>query len=379
MKPRVLDSSDDPLGATKLENTVGLCLSGGGYKAAMFHLGALARLNELGALKKIARISSVSGGAIAAGVLAVKWKSLRFNTLGIAESFESEFLQPLLRLCIEANIDQVAIAGGVLSPFERAAEKVERAYDKWLYDGAVLDDFPDEAPGEAPRFVFNATNTQLNSPVRISKGHLRDYRVGEWKNPDLRISTVVSASSAFPPVLSPLPIIPPRPLDPMEHADRNHAPYNERLELCDGGVYDNLGTETVWKRCKTILVSNAGNEFDDQPNPPDGWHHQLRRTVSMIHRQAENNRMRILMLLAKGGHRKVALWNLRAKADPPALALPVAEAAMARATAVRLKPMREDEATALMRHGYSLCDAAVGAYWLTQSTRVAEFPDYLKA
>ncbi|UPT65170.1 MAG: hypothetical protein M0D54_10845 [Hyphomonadaceae bacterium JAD_PAG50586_4] len=41
---------------------VGLALSGGGYKAAVFHLGSLVRLNELGALPQIQTISSVSGG-----------------------------------------------------------------------------------------------------------------------------------------------------------------------------------------------------------------------------------------------------------------------------------------------------------------------------
>jgi hypothetical protein len=40
-----------------------LCLSGGGYRAMVFHLGSLWRLNEAGLLKKLSRISSVSGGS----------------------------------------------------------------------------------------------------------------------------------------------------------------------------------------------------------------------------------------------------------------------------------------------------------------------------
>src|SRR5438552_9163421 len=42
---------------------VGLCLSGGGFRATLFHLGALRRLNELGVISKPDTISSVSGGA----------------------------------------------------------------------------------------------------------------------------------------------------------------------------------------------------------------------------------------------------------------------------------------------------------------------------
>ena len=45
-----------------------LCLSGGGYRAMLFHVGALWRLNELGLLPRLDRVSSVSGGSITAGV-----------------------------------------------------------------------------------------------------------------------------------------------------------------------------------------------------------------------------------------------------------------------------------------------------------------------
>ena len=48
---------------------VALCLSGGGYRAMLFHVGALWRLYEAGWLPKIDRISSVSGGSITAAVL----------------------------------------------------------------------------------------------------------------------------------------------------------------------------------------------------------------------------------------------------------------------------------------------------------------------
>ena len=43
---------------------VALCLSGGGYRAALFHLGAATRLNELGVLSNVTAVSSVSGGSI---------------------------------------------------------------------------------------------------------------------------------------------------------------------------------------------------------------------------------------------------------------------------------------------------------------------------
>ena len=67
-------SDHDDLGAP--EPGIALCLSGGGYRAMLFHLGALWRLNEIGYLPKLERISSVSGGSITAGVLGLKWERL---------------------------------------------------------------------------------------------------------------------------------------------------------------------------------------------------------------------------------------------------------------------------------------------------------------
>jgi NTE family protein len=54
--------TDDP--AKKPSDSLALCLSGGGYRAMVFHLGALIRLNELGLLPRLKRVSSVSGGSI---------------------------------------------------------------------------------------------------------------------------------------------------------------------------------------------------------------------------------------------------------------------------------------------------------------------------
>ena len=53
------------------EPTSALCLSGGRYRAMVFHIGVVWRLYETGLLQNIKRISSVSGGSITAGQLAL--------------------------------------------------------------------------------------------------------------------------------------------------------------------------------------------------------------------------------------------------------------------------------------------------------------------
>ena len=73
----------------------GLCLSGGGYRAMLFHIGSLWRLNEAGYLRKLDRISSVSGGSITAGVLGLHWDKLTFDNSDVATNFEEQVVNPL--------------------------------------------------------------------------------------------------------------------------------------------------------------------------------------------------------------------------------------------------------------------------------------------
>src|SRR2546426_7727286 len=89
-----------------------LCLSGGGYRAMVFHIGALWRLYEAGKLRDIQRISSVSGGSITAGVLALKWSKLSFDRARLQQDFVPEVVTPLRGMANE-TIDADAIVGGL--------------------------------------------------------------------------------------------------------------------------------------------------------------------------------------------------------------------------------------------------------------------------
>ena len=69
----VHDHPDDP---DQPSDGIALCMSGGGYRAMLFHLGSLWRLNELHYLSKLDMVSSVSGGSITNGALAMNWSKL---------------------------------------------------------------------------------------------------------------------------------------------------------------------------------------------------------------------------------------------------------------------------------------------------------------
>ena len=65
-----------------------------------------------------------------------------------------------------------------------------------------MQDLPTDAQG--PRFVINATNVQTRVLWRFSKPFMGDYRVGLIKDPKVELAIAVGASSAFPPILSPV-------------------------------------------------------------------------------------------------------------------------------------------------------------------------------
>jgi len=73
------DAQANEPAATQSRQGIALALSGGGFRAMLFHTGVLIRLNELGLLKEVSRVSSVSGGAISAAYLGLIWKRLTWK------------------------------------------------------------------------------------------------------------------------------------------------------------------------------------------------------------------------------------------------------------------------------------------------------------
>src|SRR3989475_12571395 len=82
------------------EDGVALCLSGGGYRAMLFHLGALWRINELGLLPRLSLSSRVSVGSIVAGLLGLKWQPFRFDSATLCVAVEADTAAPVAVLAL---------------------------------------------------------------------------------------------------------------------------------------------------------------------------------------------------------------------------------------------------------------------------------------
>jgi NTE family protein len=345
------------------ERGIALCLSGGGYRAMMFHLGVLWRLNEAAILPTLARVSSVSGGSITAGVLAMNWAQLAFNEAGVAKKFDSRVVEPI-RAMAGTSVDVASVLVGIGLPFTSVSDRVVKAYRKHLFAKTTLQDLPDQ-----PRFVINATNLESGVLMRFSKPYLADYRVGRINEPDLPLAVAVAASSAFPPVLSPCTV-------DLEHEDwiteegndLTGDEFRNEIRLSDGGVYDNLGLETAWKRYSTILVSDAGSHIEADADPSWDWIRQSVRVLKVIDNQVRSLRKRQVIDSFKKKQRSGMYVGIRSHvADyplsdslpaDPALTLELA------ATPTRLDAMNETLQERLVNWGYVICDAGLRAYVL---------------
>lgn len=350
-----------PFGTEGLCDGIGLALAGGGFRAALFHLGALRRMVELGVLTKLDRISSVSGGAIVAGRLAEVWDD--FAADPEVATFERLVGDPVRAFCHRA-IDVPAALKATVNPFSSAGEMLEKAYAESLIT-KNLDALP-----ETPVFIFNATNLQTGRNFRFSKAYMGDWRIGLLPGPLLPVARAVAASSAFPPWFAPVTLAHPGPFEAVAGADLNGNPaYTRKIRLADGGIYDNLGLETVWKRCRTVLVSDAGAHFQPAPHPGRDWLSQLMRAHEIVTDQSRGLRKRWLIerlragVDEEGGMRSGGYWGLEtdiAHYDLPDC-LPCAAAVTGELAHLRtrLNHFTDREQGMLINFGYALCDAAL--------------------
>jgi NTE family protein len=360
------DADEEPQAGTAL------CLSGGGYRAMLFHAGVLRRLNEAGWLRRLDRISSVSGGSIAAGALALAWSELDFDRDGRAAAFDARVLAPL-RALARHGVDRRAVLGGLLTRGS-VGERVAGAYRRHLFGNATLQDLP-----ASPRFIFCATNLGSGALVRFERRRLADWRVGRIARPDVELAVAVACSSAFPPVLSPYRLR-------LGDADWQTDPSNElptpehrdELVLTDGGVYDNLGLETAWKRCRAVVVSDAGGRMAPDPDPHSDWPRQTVRVLQVIDNQVRSLRKRQTIEGLKRGHRDGVYLGIRSdiadyRLDDPLVAPHDSTIALAE-TPTRLARVEDRLQERLINWGYAICDAGLRRHLDEQAPAPAGFP-----
>jgi NTE family protein len=155
-------------------------------------------------------------------------------------------------------------------------------------------------------------------------------------------------------------------------------PYIRKLFLMDGGVYDNLGLETVWKEYDTVLVSDAGGKMAAQPKPKTDWILHAVRVLNVIDNQVRSLRKRQVVDSYINGVRKGSYWGIRTDIAnyelANALPCPEKQTLLLANMATRLKRLSPTDQERLINWGYAVCDAAMRRHVDPSLTSPTGFP-----
>lgn len=300
------------------EGKIGLGLSGGGFRASLFHIGVLARLAELDVLRRVEVLSCVSGGAIIGAHYYLEVRHLlqskpdreitRKDYIDIVERIRKNFLdgvQQNIRTRVALNPIKTfkMLARSKYSRTMRAGELYEDQIfskvpdgggkdERWLNGLYVCPVDKDGKPDDSFNFrtdnwrrLAKVPNLILNTTA-LNTGHNWQFTASWMGEPPANIDTeidgndrfrrlyyegqdtpkthrqvrlghAVAASACVPGLFEPLPLA---------------ELYPDRVvRLVDGGVCDNQGVASLIEQdCTVILVSDGSGQMESEKDPSLG-------------------------------------------------------------------------------------------------------------
>lgn len=306
---------------------LGLALSGGGFRASFFHIGVLARLANLGLLRHVEVISTVSGGSIIGALYYLHVKKLleEKEEISIKDEdyqdiigkIEVDFLQAVQRnLRFRTFLNPIKNLKMSLANYSRS-DYMGEIYDKFLYRnvldpkntepikmkdliirpfGEGLSFHPSEGnetrTAKVPILLMNATVLNNGHNWRFSAEYMGEPNMDElyetidnnyrlkrvesyentYKHGDFKLGEAVAASACLPGVFAPLAI-----------SDL----YDEgiRVQLVDGGTHDNqgiIGLLDTKLKCTHFIISDASGQMNDEMEPGVQIPKVLKRTKSIF-------------------------------------------------------------------------------------------------
>lgn len=317
---------------------IGLALSGGGSRAAAFHLGCMRALQDRGLLDQTSTISTVSGGSIIGALWA--YSDLSFGDFDqrvqgiLRKGLKRGILRYTLCSRVTPKIFLSLITSGLLAavcsiasflifslrligvrgrkiqelrtslraPLPRFASRTSAFaafLNKELFDGAILK----AVRRENLHIVINATELRTESAFRFGSLESGCWRYGKLVD-DLPVAKAVAASAAFP-VLLPA-------LDERMMFEKGGQTSVHRTIITDGGVYDNIGTSCLLPKRDRDFSTNvtdvdfviacvAGQGLPDGSSLPYFWPSRMISTISTIHRRTHTMTYDLLHRLKENG------------------------------------------------------------------------------
>ena len=250
-------------------NKIGLALSGGGFRASLYHLGLIRFLRDADILSQVTHITSVSGGSIIAAHLALNWD--RYN--GSPEEFDavaSELLS-FVNLDIRNRIVRrfplnipLRLPRRLLGLSNRKLTRtglLESHYEKYLYGDTSLFELP-----ETPKLHILSTNLSEGCLCSFNRDGLlmvrrqpdKKIRIDHIQTGLATVAMAVTSSSAF------AGFFPPIELTGAEVGVS--AGEFGRQAYTDGGVFDNLGVR-MFRCLEPQILAESPLSRDDFFDP----------------------------------------------------------------------------------------------------------------
>ena len=354
---------------------IAIALSGGGVRAVAFHCGVLRRLALDELLERTTFVSTVSGGSLLTGLILCQ-NGHRWPTSG-------EFLEtvlPKVSECLTAATLQWSYVWRVFArPWRlahgRAWVLARQLETQWGIAGS-LQDLP-----SLPRWIINATCYQTGKNWRFSQPRMGDYLSHYVLAPDIPIADAIAASAAVPGLIGPLVI----------RSERYHWHRYEggqlvptstpatRYELWDGGVYDNLGLEPLFKPSggfrdgfDLLLVSDASAPLELNPRTPNRIlrpAHRVLRLVDIASDQVRGLRSRAVVAefardVATGVYFRIGttaekIYTAVGWAAAPGNHLAAGDVSRAATFPTTLRRLTQPEFNRIHRHGFEVADGTL--------------------
>lgn len=269
---------------------IALALSGGGYRAAAFHLGTLDMLHRLDLLKSVHVLSTVSGGTLT---------GLKYALSATEGTSFKDFYDYFYRFLGDTNVIGQGLAGlqppdrspfsGQMPSLIRSAAEVYTSPN--MLGNKTFDTILNDQSSHLREASFNATEFRTGNYFRFQKSASPDAVIGN-RNVEvrrevaemIRLADIAAASSCFPSAFEPLrfpdDFLWPKKIDEIRGLLGKN--FNRCVPLMDGGIYDNQGVDSIVRaysrgknRVGLLIISDTTQRepslFEFGPSAKRGW------------------------------------------------------------------------------------------------------------
>lgn len=271
---------------------IGLALSGGGMRAAIYHLGVMKYLAEQEMMGNVEHISTVSGASICMGLM-YACNSNRWPN-------DKQFLErvlPAVKTCItQKDIQWHALFRLFLQPYywDKKVNLLAKVMEqRWSVKGCLQD------IAYSPMWTINTTAYESGKDFRFSSARMGERDSSYVMRPAFALSHAVAASAGFPVLIGPYKL----KTDQYVWTDRTGTitvrPRDRVLHLWDGGVYDNMGLDPVFTTKRDgglrtdinyLIVSNASGNIEHKTRKYSFSIENLKRLLDINMDQVESLR-----------------------------------------------------------------------------------------